>query len=1331
MANNTVNDVMNVIASPDYGIKNIAGTNQEILAILEGNHNSPNNIHSIVNDIKNLLQTLVVVASEPKPVDIDEKTVKIKHAINIQNIVDETKTISKSIDLLVKEIKKQGGDKQPTASIAKLSDKASDKVADAMIKNINKQNKGGGISGLVDAFNKLKNISLKDIIFGNQKVKLIGKIFKNAQKDLKIDEKDLNAIIKLINSAPEMMKVLKKVDRRIDKIIKNNVIGKLSDLLVGKTNSLLSLSLSLKKNEKNFNSANKSAKDIKELAESLNTAMKELIFTALWSKFASVGITSIEKVVDNLTPLTKKLVKNKKETKDSAKAAKNITVLVGNLLITSIFLTIAAVTGIPALLGALVLKVMVNMVIPIAKKLSKNNKHMLKAVGSAIIFTAFTGLMVISTLFLAKIADNGLSALLGSIFILGIIAINVLSFKLLGSQLGSMIKGSISLIIMSVSLLLFGIALGKIHEATKDMTWGQFGMIAAITVMFGLVMAIIGIPVVAGLIIAGGIAMAAMSVGLLIFGIALGKINKATKDLDFMQLLVVAGSIVVLGAATALVGLLSILVIPGSIALVALTVGVIAFSFALAIMTNATKDLTFEQVLIVAGAILVLGVVTALMGLGIIFIVLGTISMVAMSIGLFAFGLALSLISESVKNINENDIEFVCNSIKSFGEAFKEIGGPIDTTEIGLGAVSLNLISKSLSRFVKILKDIKDMGSVEKEVETTLKLIKKVGDFFKDNEFGGDAEDNAEDCVDLMKIFGITTLYLKMLKKIKKESLELVPQILSTILDITNHYKTHPIDDDIIDQAELYEEMMEPFGKTLKYLTKLKKMGDIPLGLVIQTLLSMSFIANHYVTNPIDDDIIDQAELYEDMLKPFGKTVGYFSKLGKIGDIPDSLVKQTLTSMTDIGNHYKTNKIDKETIKQAEKYEDMLKPFGKTVEYFSKLGKIGDIPDSLVKQTLTSMTDIGNHYKTNKIDKETIKQAEKYEDMMEPFGKTIEYMSKLQSMGTLPTDSVQSVLSAMTDITNFYNTIIIGEDAEDNSEKTQVLITNFSETTSIILNKLSNLSIIDNIALSSIISACRSIIWYYSFTPFFAKPMKVINMDFAVRMFVKTAEKLKADITGFGIAEIDSVNSAITSMRNILNFLRFDTLNFFERRIASKNIILLRDMSEVMSSVSKINSENIFSVGNAISASLAKVHSIDISQVKAVTNMFNAFNGINKSESILNKFTETINKFTEACENLMDAMGMNTDAINNIDNEGGMGNPFAGNVGGGGMNSVIETTTGEDGSETKGIRIANVDEIARNIAEQINGALSIDIPDTQIQLLINGSGGNEWTITRY
>ena len=56
---NTVNDVMNVIASPDYGIKNIAGTTHEILAILQGTHNSQNNIHNIVDDIRHLLQEIV------------------------------------------------------------------------------------------------------------------------------------------------------------------------------------------------------------------------------------------------------------------------------------------------------------------------------------------------------------------------------------------------------------------------------------------------------------------------------------------------------------------------------------------------------------------------------------------------------------------------------------------------------------------------------------------------------------------------------------------------------------------------------------------------------------------------------------------------------------------------------------------------------------------------------------------------------------------------------------------------------------------------------------------------------------------------------------------------------------------------------------------------------------------------------------------------------------------------------------------------------------------------------------------------------------------------
>ena len=156
MANTTVNDVMNVINNSDYGIKSIAGTNKEILAILQGTNNSQNNLHAIVDDVKTLLQKLVTVATEKKPIEIGNKPTKINHK-HIQDILDETKGIRKSIDNLTKSILKQGTQSNPT--IAKLSDKASEQVAAAMVKNIEKQNKGeGGMSALIsnaDIFTKI------------------------------------------------------------------------------------------------------------------------------------------------------------------------------------------------------------------------------------------------------------------------------------------------------------------------------------------------------------------------------------------------------------------------------------------------------------------------------------------------------------------------------------------------------------------------------------------------------------------------------------------------------------------------------------------------------------------------------------------------------------------------------------------------------------------------------------------------------------------------------------------------------------------------------------------------------------------------------------------------------------------------------------------------------------------------------------------------------------------------------------------------------------------------------------------------------------------------
>ena len=981
---NSVNDVMNVIASPDYGIKNIAGTNQEILAILQGTHNSKNNIYNIVDDVRNLLQSLVDTNQKKKSVEVKgNNQTKINHR-HIQDILDETKGIRKAIDNLAKTLLKQGK-QMPT--VAKLSNKASEKVANAMIESMNKQNKGSGLTSIIDAFNKLKNISLKDIIVGNQKIKLITKIFKKSKEDLNIEEKDLNSIIKLINSAPEMMKSLSKIGWRVNRIIRNNIIEKLSDILIGKK-SILSLSILLNKNKKQFN--------------------------------------------------------------DAKKSAQNISTLVGNLFASTIFLTTAAITGVPALLGATLLEKIVDKLIPTVKKLSENKKYMNKAVSSVVSLTAFTGLMAASSLFLATIAVTGIPALLGSVFALGIIEINIYTCKIINKSLKQIKRGSIGMAVMSASLILFGIALGKITNATKGVNFKQVGVIATLTVT---------------------LALAVAGIGFLI-------------------------------------------------------------------------------------------------------------------------------------------------------------------TPIVIGSIAVGAMSIALHKFAKAIKTISDTGTVPtKLVYQTLNSLKAVANFFKNNSLNLKAIKNAKRYKKILRPFGNTIKHLSKLKELGVIPMKLVHQTLGVIKNIADYYIENPIEKDVIKQAKRYKDILKPFGKTLTYLTKLKELGVIPMKLVHQTLNAMRVIENYYIENPIEKDVIKQAKMHKKILRPFGKTLTYLTKLKELGVIPMKLVYQTLNTMREISNYYIENPIEKRAIKQAKRYKDILKPFGKTIKQLVKLKELGILPTKLVYQTLNTIGYIANYYIENPIKKRAIKQAKRYKDILKPFGKTITYLLKLKEIKSIPLKLVHQVLNAMSVISDFYEQ----QDLDSIGSKNKA------------------------ISISRIISS-----------------------------FAKSVGSLKS-LSDIKSNQLNAINNIIEGVNNLSN----------------------------------INPNNISNIGYTISNALSGINTIDMDKVQSVTNMFSAFNGINKSESAINKFTESVKEFTNTCKNLMDAMSDNTNAINSIDNSG---EKMV-------FSEIRENNIIESGGSNKtindGVRIANVEEIAKTIAEKINGALSVDISDTQVQLLINGIGGNEWTITRY
>ena len=1205
MANTTVNDVMNVINNSDYGIKSIAGTNKEILAILQGTTNSQNNLHAIVDDVKTLLQKLVTVATEKKPIEIGNKPTKINHK-HIQDILDETKGIRKSIDNLTKSILKQGTQSNPT--IAKLSDKASEQVAAAMVKDIEKQNKGEGMSALIDTFTKLKDISLKDIIFGNIKIKKISKLFKTAKENLSIEKKELDNIIKLINASPEMIKSLRYVSWRINRIIKNNVIEKLRTILVGE-NSLLSLAMILQKNEKIFDKASKASKSIKELIISLNKALTHLSLTSILAKLASKGVDNIAHSVNKIIELSNILVKNKKDIDASSKAAKQMTVLVGNLLTSSILLTIAAVTGGPAILGAKLLSKIVDNIIPIVEKLSSKNKQIKKATKSAISLIAFTGLMAVSSIFLASIAVTGVPALLGSILTMGIVAINVITFDILSKAKKNILNGSISMLLMSGSLLLFGVALNKITQATKGVDFKQIGVIATLTLLLGGTVALLGIPAVVPFIILGSISMGIMGLALMPFAITLGKIAKATENLKMKQILLVTTSMVSLGTGIA-------------------------------------------------------------------------------------------------------------------GMAFLAI-------PVAIGSITVLSMANVLQKYAKALKSLNGIGSsTTKIVHQTLNSLNAIGDFFSKNWLNPLAIINAINYKLILKPFGKTLKHLSKINELGSIPMKLVHQTLNAMSTIGNFYKENPITLKTIWQARRYKRMLRPFGKTLKYFGKLKELGSIPMKLVHQTLNAMSTIANYYLENPIEKKVIKQARSYKRMLHPFGKTLKYFGKLKELGSIPMKLMHQTLNAMSTIANYYLENPIEKKVIKQARKYKRMLRPFGKTLKYFGKLKELGSIPMKLVHQTLNAMSTIANYYLENPIERKVIKQARRYKRMLKPFGKAIKHLSNLKELGSIPMKLVYQTLNAISTISDFYKKQDIGffEGTEISLKATMInnIVSNFGKAVKS-FKDFKDIQSVPSKSIESVVSAINSIYKFYD-TIYFSDDIESSSNigNIIVNKFTSIANNIKNNTQGLNENDFNGVKIAINSIKNILNFLKEDTLNVIEIYKAKKTLKVLDKMTSVISNISNINHSNLSSIGNTLSNTLDSVKTIDMNQVQAVTNMFNAFNSINKSESIINKFTESVKEFTSTCKNLMESMNYNTDAINNMDTTA-----FGGSYINETRDNNIIGFSSDTNTNRNGINITNVEEIARTIAEKINSTLSVDIPDTQVQLLINGQGGNEWTISRY
>ena len=322
--------------------------------------------------------------------------------------------------------------------------------ADNFKREPDRKDKGKGLESFyksIDIIDKLKGIKLKDFIFAKTKMKHISNMmikFKDMFKSFK-NEKEMEATVKFANSSIEIVKKLSKVA-------------------------------------------------IFAIPAKLGLNVIEKLF--LGSKRKPGGLLAVFREVDN----------NKKIIKSGDKSMKEILAATGAMFLTSILLSGLAVTGIPAMLGALAMK--------------------------------------------------------------GIVWIMKGTFEILNKAKKNALQGSLVLLIMSSSLITFALGLGLMVNAVKGMKWKDFGMMMASIAAISAVFAVIGIPAVTALIGLGSIAVLAMGASLLLFSIGLAKTINALKGTDWDEFNEMSKSIWKLGLEISKVGALSIPIGLGSSALI-------------------------------------------------------------------------------------------------------------------------------------------------------------------------------------------------------------------------------------------------------------------------------------------------------------------------------------------------------------------------------------------------------------------------------------------------------------------------------------------------------------------------------------------------------------------------------------------------------------------------------------------------------------------------------------------------------------------------------------------------------------------------------------------
>jgi len=326
---------------------------------------------------------------------------------------------------------------------------------------------------------------------------------------------------------------------------------------------------------------------------------------------------------------------------------------------------------------------------------------------------ALSALLIIPGLIAIPFLVLAIGLMAGSLAVLGMAQKQV--------QKGSDALDGIGDAILSFALGLAGFALVTMFILMQPMI--LLGMVGALLLVGGAV-AILGL--VSKQVRKGSAALAVMGLGLGVFSLGYALFAVMTKDVTFKQLGMQAAILVGLGLATALAGFAFSYIIQGAASFAAIGLGLLIFNLGYVPFAESTKDMTMEGVGVQLAILLGLGLEFAAAGFGAIAIIPGAVAFAAIGLALSLLAPGLAAIQKV--DFTEKDAMKLTTTLAGVKSAFlgpgsknesgvtgffKKIGGAItgavDAVRMLEAAAGFAAAGASLSKLAVGLKDYKKL----------------------------------------------------------------------------------------------------------------------------------------------------------------------------------------------------------------------------------------------------------------------------------------------------------------------------------------------------------------------------------------------------------------------------------------------------------------------------------------------------------------------------------------------------------------------------------------------------------------------------------------------